>query len=126
MGKTGSTLVAILAGAAVGAVAGILLAPEQGEKTRKRISDGFRSGTDDLNCKMDELKNQVKNLISSKKGDFETSFNTLVNKADHKKEDVIASLERKLAELKSDAANAVDKARDLTNKAADNIKSELK
>lgn len=126
MGKTGSTLVAILAGAAVGAVAGVLLAPEQGEKTRKRISDGFRSGTDDLNCKMDELKNQVKNLISSKKGDFETSFNTLVNKADHKKEDVIASLERKLAELKSDAANAVDKARDLTNKAADNIKSELK
>ncbi|WLD23856.1 YtxH domain-containing protein [Flavobacterium dauae] len=126
MGKTGSTLVAILAGAAVGAVAGVLLAPEQGEKTRKRISDGFRSGTDDLNCKMDELKNQIKNLISSKKGDFETSFNTLVNKADHKKEDVIASLERKLAELKSDAANAVDKARDLTNKAADNIKSELK
>jgi len=126
MGKTGSTLVAILAGAAVGAVAGVLLAPEQGEKTRKRISDGFKSGTDDLNCKMDELKNQVKSLISSKKGDFETSFNTLVNKADHKKEDVIASLERKLAELKSDAANAVDKARDLTNKAADNIKSELK
>lgn len=126
MGKTGSTLVAILAGVAVGAVAGVLLAPEQGEKTRRKISKGFKSGTDDLNCKMDDLKNQVRSLISSKKTDFESTFNNLVHKADDKKEDVIASLERKLAELKGDAANAVDKAKDLTNKAADNIKSELK
>ncbi len=126
MGKTGNTLVAILAGAAVGAVAGVLLAPEQGEKTRKKISDGLKSGTDDLNCKMDELKNQVKSLISSKKANFESSFDPLLNKADDKKEDVIASLERKLAELKGQASNAVDKAKDMTNKAADNIKSELK
>jgi len=126
MGKTGNTLVAILAGAAVGAVAGVLLAPEQGEKTRKRISKGFKSGADDLNCKMEDLKNQVKSLISSKKNDFESSFNSLLDKADDKKDDVIASLERKLAELKGEAANAVDKAKDLTNKAADNIKSELK
>ncbi|RRA95123.1 YtxH domain-containing protein [Paenimyroides viscosum] len=126
MGKTGNTLVAILAGAAVGAVAGVLLAPEQGEKTRKKISDGLKSGTDDLNCKMDELKNQVKSLISSKKANFESSFDSLLNKADDKKEDVIASLERKLAELKGQASNAVDKAKDMTNKAADNIKSELK
>ncbi|MBS7321755.1 MAG: YtxH domain-containing protein [Myroides sp.] len=126
MGKTGNTLVAIIAGAAVGAVAGILLAPEQGEKTRKRISKGFKSGADDLNCKMDDLKNQVKSLMNSKKTDFESSFNTLVNKADNKKDEVIASLESKLAELKNDAANAVDKAKDVTNKAADNIKSELK
>lgn len=126
MGKTGNTLVAILAGAAVGAVAGVLLAPEQGEKTRKKISDGLKSGTDDLNCKMDDLKNQVKSLISSKKADFESSFNTLVNKADDRKEDVIASLERKLSELKGQGSNAVDRAKDMTNKAADNIKSELK
>ena len=126
MGKTGNTLVAIIAGAAVGAIAGILLAPEQGEKTRKRISKGYKSGADDLNCKMDDLKNQVKSLMNSKKTDFESSFNTLVNKADNKKDEVIASLESKLAELKNDAANAVDKAKDVTNKAADNIKSELK
>jgi len=126
MGKTGNTLVAILAGAAVGAVAGVLLAPEQGQKTRKKISDGFKSGADDLNCKMDELKNQVKSLISSKKSDFESSLNSFVNKTEDKKEDVIASLERKLAELKGQAVNAVDKAKDMTNKAADNIKSELK
>ncbi len=126
MGKTGNTLVAILAGAAVGAVAGILLAPEQGQKTRRKISDGLKSGTDDLNCKMDDLKNQVKSLISSKKADFESSFSTLINKADDKKEDVIATLESKLAELKGQTSNAVDKAKDMTNKAADNIKSELK
>ena len=126
MGKTGSTLVAILAGAAVGAVAGVLLAPEQGEKTRKRISKGFKSGADDLNCKMDDLKKQVKSLVKSKSSKLENSIDSFVNTAENKSEDVIAALEKKLSQLKGDAANAVDKAKDLTNKAADNIKSELK
>ena len=126
MGKTGSTLVAILAGAAVGAVAGVLLAPEQGEKTRKRISKGFKSGADDLNCKMDDLKKQVKSLVKSKSSRLENSIDSFVNTAENKSEDVIAALEKKLSQLKGDAANAVDKAKDLTNKAADNIKSELK
>ncbi|WKW45983.1 YtxH domain-containing protein [Myroides sp. JBRI-B21084] len=126
MGKTGNTLVAILAGAAVGAIAGVLLAPDQGQKTRKKLSDGFKSGADDLNSKMDDLKNQVKSLISSKKANFEATIDGLVHKADDKKEDVIASLERKLAELKSQAANGVDKAKEATNKTADIIKTELK
>lgn len=126
MGKTGNTLVAILAGAAVGAIAGVLLAPEQGEKTRRKISEGFKSGADDMNHKFEELKNQVKGMVASKKSDLESNINSLVHKAEDKKEDVIATLERKLAELKGDATNAVDKAKNAANKAADNIKAELK
>lgn len=42
MSKTSNTLVAILAGAAVGAVAGILMAPERGEDTRKKIGKALK------------------------------------------------------------------------------------
>lgn len=115
MGKTGNTLVAILAGAAVGAVAGILIAPDQGDKTRKKIGKGFKSGTEDFASKFEELKNQIKGLVANKKDDFETSFNQLVNKAEDKSEDVIAALEKKLEELKKGAQNA-----------ADNVKTQLK
>lgn len=115
MGKTGNTLVAILAGAAVGAVAGILIAPDQGEKTRKKIGKGFKTGADDFGSKFEELKNQIKGLVANKKEDFESSFNHLVNKAEGKSEDVIATLEKKLDELKKGAHNA-----------ADNVKSQLK
>lgn len=108
MGKSGSTLVAILAGAAVGAVAGILLAPEQGEKTRKKIGKGFKSGSDDISSKFEDLKNQVKSLVNSKKGDLESTINSFVDKAGDKSEDVINALEKKLSELKKDAANTAD------------------
>lgn len=122
MGKTGSTLVAILAGAAVGAVAGVLLAPDQGDKTRKRISKGFRDGKDDITCKLDDLKKQVKSLISSKSNNLESSIDSFVSSAEAKSEDVISALEKKLAQLKSDAKNVASQ---VTDK-ADQVKTELK
>lgn len=39
MENKGSTLTAFIVGAAAGAIAGLLLAPERGEETRARISD---------------------------------------------------------------------------------------
>lgn len=103
MGRTGGTLVAILAGAAVGAVAGILLAPEEGAKTRKRLGKGIKSGGDEIAHKFDDLKNQVKTLMNSKKEDLESTINTYVEKAGEKTESVIEVLEKKLAELKKEA-----------------------
>jgi gas vesicle protein len=38
MGKSQSNLLALLAGIAVGALAGVLLAPEKGEQTREKIA----------------------------------------------------------------------------------------
>lgn len=122
MGKTGSTLVAILAGAAVGAVAGVLLAPEQGEKTRKRISKGLIDGKDDISCKLEDLKKQVKSLVSSKSNTLENTIDSFVNKAENKSEDVIAALEKKLSELKSGAKDVANQVKDK----ADQIKTELK
>lgn len=38
MDNTGKTLAALLIGAAAGALAGLLLAPESGDKTRKKLN----------------------------------------------------------------------------------------
>nr|WP_297308171.1 YtxH domain-containing protein [uncultured Flavobacterium sp.] len=103
MGRTGGTIVAILAGAAVGAVAGILLAPDQGSKTRKRLGKGIKSGGDEIAHKFDDLKNQVKTIMNAKKEDLESTINTYVEKAGDKTENVIEVLEKKLAELKKEA-----------------------
>lgn len=103
MGRTGGTIVAILAGAAVGAVAGILLAPDQGSKTRKRLGKGIKTGGDEIAHKFDDLKDQVRSLINSKKVDLESTINSYVEKAGDKTENVIEVLEKKLAELKKEA-----------------------
>src|SRR5690606_33549048 len=100
MSKTGNTLVAILAGAAVGAVAGILMAPEKGEENRKRIGKGFKNGTNELNKKFDDLKSQVKSTLNSNKKDFKSTINALVDNAEDKSEDIINALENKLKDLK--------------------------
>jgi len=52
--STSNILVAFLAGAAVGAVAGILLAPDTGTNTRKKIFN-----------KAGDLANSVKNSVGS-------------------------------------------------------------
>ena len=105
--RQGLNLAAVLAGAAVGATMGVLMAPNEGKETRKKLSDGFKSTADDMNTRVDELKNKVQGFVGNQKKDFGTSFEKLINKADYKKDDVIAALERKLAELKN--TNLADK-----------------
>lgn len=114
MSKTGNTLVAILAGAAVGAVAGILMAPERGEETRKRIGKGFKDGTDELSKKFDDLKSQVKSTLNSNKKDFNSTINALVDSAEDKSEDIISALENKLKDLKKKAADAATEVKNHT------------
>ena len=63
--STGNTLLAFLAGAAAGAVAALLLAPDSGENTRAKICSGakgvadkakemFREHLDDLEATLEE------------------------------------------------------------------------
>lgn len=86
--NTGNTVIALLAGAAIGAVAGILLAPDKGSKTREKIKDGF-----------DKAKHNLK-----KKFDLEETYEDIVSNMSHKTEDVISFLETKLADLKKQNA----------------------
>ena len=66
MSKTVSVLVGFLAGAAAGAVTGLLFAPEKGSKTRKKltkkvkeVSGGF---TETIGEQIDFLEKKIKDL----------------------------------------------------------------
>ena len=99
----GSGLIAVLAGAALGAAAGILLAPEKGSKLRRRIKHGVSKESDNLLEKIEDLKCQITGKVKEKTNDFEDSFNKFVDEAGDKTDDVIANLEKKLKELKGKA-----------------------
>lgn len=56
----GSILVGLLAGVAAGAILGVLLAPESGNDTRKKITQKGNDYMDDLLSGLDELVGNVK------------------------------------------------------------------
>jgi len=89
MSAKNNSLIALLAGAAVGVGLGILFAPDKGSKTREKIKDGF-----------DDLKDQTKDKFSKSKEDLKETVDELISNSSHKAEDAITYLEEKLAELK--------------------------
>lgn len=57
--KSSKLIVGILGGLAAGAIAGILLAPDKGSKTRKTISDKSQCFVDEMKGKFEELCEKV-------------------------------------------------------------------
>lgn len=99
-GKT-STIVAVLAGAAVGAALGVLFAPDEGKKTRKKIKDGATQKADEFKHKLGDFTENVKSKFGYATQDIEAGLDKLVSNVEDKAEEVIATLEKKLDELKS-------------------------
>ncbi|MFC5682120.1 YtxH domain-containing protein [Flavobacterium sp. MAHUQ-51] len=87
--STGKTLIALASGAAIGAVLGILFAPDKGEKTRQKIKDGYK-----------DLEKDMKSKLANAKVDLEESYDNMISNMSYKTEDAITFLEKKLAELK--------------------------
>jgi len=102
-GKTG-TVVAVLAGAAIGAAVGILFAPDEGAKTRKKIKDTAAGKADEIKEKLAELTETVKSKFSGSKQDIESGLDNLVSNVTDKADDIIATLEKKLEALKNGAS----------------------
>ncbi|MBK8599386.1 MAG: YtxH domain-containing protein [Flavobacterium sp.] len=102
--NTGNTLLALLAGAAIGAVAGILMAPDKGSKTREKIKDGFDDAKKNLKSKINSATEGFRSKASNTQFDLEETYDDLVSSMSHKTEDVISFLETKLADLKKENA----------------------
>ena len=66
MNTTAKIIIGVLAGAAAGAITGILLAPDSGKNTRKKIIDG----TNDM---VDNLKDDMRTKAVEAKGSYNES-----------------------------------------------------
>ena len=98
--NAGNTIVAILAGVAIGAGIGILFAPDKGSKTREKLKDGFDDAKHNLQDKFNEVSEKLVKKSLSASEDIEDNFQNIVSTLSHKTEDVISFLENKLADLK--------------------------
>ena len=65
--STGKVVLGTLAGLAIGAIAGILLAPEKGSTTRRQIMDKGDDYADELKAKYEEFRDTLTEKFESTK-----------------------------------------------------------
>ncbi|MGN6438924.1 MAG: YtxH domain-containing protein [Agriterribacter sp.] len=85
-------LLGLLAGAAIGAIAGILFAPDKGSETRKKIA----KNTADMG---DQLKNSFNDFVDTVKDKY--------RHAKHEAEDAVEKGSNKISSLTNQAKNSV-------------------
>ena len=100
MANSGSTFLALLTGAAIGAGLGMLYAPDSGETTRRRLGENARKTQDDLNRRYKETSSNLSQKAKQAKEDFEERLEETLSSASYKADDILGSLETKLEELR--------------------------
>lgn len=98
--NTGNVLLALVTGAAIGAGIGILYAPDEGKKTRKKIKTKVNDAKHDLTERLTHAKDELTKTADEKKEHFEHKLEEAVSNMSYKADDIIATLERKLEDLK--------------------------
>jgi gas vesicle protein len=102
--KNGNSILAILAGAAIGVGLGILFAPDKGSKTREKLKEGFDDLKGEAKNKWDSLEEETKEKFSKTKDELKETIEDLLSSSSYKAEEAITFLEEKLAELKKQNA----------------------
>ncbi|TXE19955.1 YtxH domain-containing protein [Psychroserpens burtonensis] len=105
MGKESNTIIGILAGTVIGATLGILFAPDKGIITRQKIADEAQLQKDRLAHTATDLKDRVTSTVVNHKDTFDNQLETIVSDVSYKADDVISTLEKKLAILKAKNKN---------------------
>ena len=102
--KTSNSVIALLAGAAIGVGLGILFAPDKGSKTREKMKEGFDDLKNQAKNKWNDLEEDTKEKFSKTKDDLIETVEDLLSSSSYKAEEAITFLEEKLAELKKQNA----------------------
>ncbi|MEO7080874.1 MAG: YtxH domain-containing protein [Flavobacteriales bacterium] len=82
--STQKTLIALVAGTALGAVAGIMLAPASGEKTRKKMmkkASGLRDQLTDLMGQGESMVNEAKDTAKKASAQASKAVNHTMDEA---------------------------------------------
>lgn len=104
MSNKSNTIVAILAGAAVGAAIGILLAPDKGSKTRAKLKEGLDDATHNLKDSIGATSDVLREKFAGATKNLDGTFDDLLSNVSQKADEVISFLESKLADLKEQNA----------------------
>jgi len=100
MSDSGNTFLGLVVGAAIGAVLGVLYAPDKGVNTRQRLSDEALLAKHKFEETALELKEKAVATATAKKQTLDEHVESLVSSASYKADDIISALENKLKDLK--------------------------
>lgn len=98
--NSGTTVLALLTGAAIGAGIGLLYAPESGDETRRKLGNNARKAQGNLNKHYKETSSNLSTKAKKAKLDFETRLEDTLSSASFKADEIIDGLEAKLEELR--------------------------
>ena len=101
--QANNSVLALLAGLAIGAGLGILFAPDSGKNTREKIKSGVDDYSDDLKAQLKDLSNKIRSKVAQS-GNTNDLIDDLLADANEETESLIANLEVKLALLKEQLA----------------------
>ena len=103
-GRSSDSILALLAGAAIGVGIGILFAPDKGSKTREKLKNSLDDLKDEVKTKFNSAEEEAKEKFSQTKDELKETVENLLSKSSYKAEEAITFLEEKLAELKKQNA----------------------
>ena len=104
MANSGSTLLALITGAAIGAGLGLLYAPDSGEKTRKKLRSDAQLAQERLNKRYKETTSNLSEKAKKARYDFEARLEETLSSASYKADDILSAMEAKLEELRKQTA----------------------
>lgn len=120
---SGNTLLALVTGAAIGAAVGLLYAPEEGTETRKKLKNKANQAGNEAREFVNSTTEQLQGRANVAKKSFSESLDSAIVSATSAADDVIGSLEAKLAQLRSKNAHTNVDAR--VDQVADNVQKNV-
>ncbi|MDQ6815173.1 MAG: YtxH domain-containing protein [Bacteroidota bacterium] len=102
MSSGSKVLLGVLAGAATGAILGVLFAPDKGDETRRRISEGSRDVTENLKAKFGEFVDGLADRYETVKD----SATDLLDQGKQKASNVVNALKSDVNSAASNVASA--------------------